>query len=324
MVVSETVEAGGEPAGRIHVARRYVRRREAIGLLLWVAAVGVVYGTLVLPFHIHLLLVFLWLLGSGLMFVALTRQNLRDTESVFEESLQRISEAHEDLVTQMAVYSEAKDALTGEHLVRVRAIARLLALELGHSDPEADALGKAAVAHDIGKIAMPEAVLGKPGRLTPEEFELIKQHTEIGFRVLGTSPLFELERQCARHHHEWWDGNGYPDGLAADAIPLVARIASVADVYDALITRRPYKEPWPEEQAVQYIKERPGTQFDPDVVLAFARLDGAAKLPRTASETPIAVAVSTALPDDRVISSAGFTSERVLNSLPLPPAKPGR
>lgn len=279
---------------------------------------------IVLPFHVHLLLVFLWLLGSGLTFVALTRQNLKDTASVFEESLYRVSEAHEDLVIQMAVYSEAKDALTGEHLVRVRAIARALALELGHPEAEADALAKAAVAHDLGKIAMPEALLGKPGRLTPEEFEVIKQHTEIGFSILGTSPLFELERQCARHHHEWWDGNGYPDGLVGDSIPLVARIASVADVYDALVTHRPYKEPWPEEQAVQYIKERFGTQFDPDVVLAFARLDRAGKLPRRPAEAPIAVAVITALPDDRAVSLAGPTSERVLNSRPLPPEKPGR
>ena len=324
MATRETVKAGRETEGRIHIARRYVRRREAIGLLLWVAAIAVVYGTLVLPFYLHLLLVFLWLLGSGVTFVGLTRQNLKDTESVFEESLCRISEAHEELVTQMAVYSEAKDALTGEHLVRVRAIARLLALELGHSDADADALGKAAVAHDLGKIAIPEAVLGKPGRLTPEEFGLIKQHTVIGARVLGTSPLFDLERQCARHHHEWWDGNGYPDGLAGDAIPLVARIASVADVYDALITRRPYKEPWPEEQAVQYIKERAGTQFDPDVVRAFDRLDRARKLPRRPVEAPVAVAVIAALPDDRAASLARPTSERVLNSQPLPPAKPGR
>ncbi len=289
---------------KIHVARRYVRRREAMGLLLWVAALGVVYGTLALPFHVHLLLVFLWLVGSGAAFVALTRENLKDTEAVFEESLCRISEAHEELVTQMAVYSEAKDALTGEHLARVRAIARLLALELGHPDVDADALAKAAVAHDLGKIAIPEALLGKPGRLTPEEFEVIKQHTEIGFSILGNSPLFELERQCARHHHEWWDGKGYPDGLAGEAIPVVARIASVADVYDALITRRPYKEPWPEEQAVRYIRERSGKQFDPDVVLAFARLDGARKLPRGPDEARAEVAGVGALSDDGASSRA--------------------
>ena len=198
----------------------------------------------------------------------------------------RISEAHEGLVTQMAVYSEAKDALTGEHLVRVRTIARLLALELGHSSADADALAKAAVAHDLGKIAIPEAVLGKPDRLTPEEFEIVKRHTEIGARVLGASPLFELERQCARHHHEWWDGSGYPDGLAAETIPLVARITSVADVYDALITRRPYKEPWPEEQAIQYIIDRAGTQFDPALVAAFTRLDRSGQLPVRTLEAP--------------------------------------
>ncbi len=256
----------------LSAVRRRVVRREALGLFLWVGAVVVVYGTLPLPFTLHLLLMFLWLAGSGLAFIRMSRANLRDTEEVFQESLHRVLNAHEDIVTRMAMYSEARDALTGEHLFRVRETATLVARELGLDMEEARAIGRAAVAHDLGKIGIPDAILGKPGKLTAEEFETIKTHTEIGERVLGRSPLFALERQAARHHHERWDGSGYPDGLTSTNIPLVARITSVADVFDALVTKRPYKESWSQEAAATYLKENAGTQFDPDVVAAFLRL----------------------------------------------------
>lgn len=256
----------------LSAVRRRVVRREALGLGLWVGAVVVVYGTLPLPFTVHLFLMFVWLAGSGLTFIRMSRANLSDTEEVFQESLRHVLSAHEDIVTRMAMYSEAKDALTGEHLFRVRETATLVARELGLDMEEARAIGRAAVAHDLGKIGIPDAILGKAGKLTAEEFETIKTHTEIGERVLGRSPLFALERQAARHHHERWDGSGYPDGLTSTNIPLVARITSVADVFDALVTRRPYKEPWSEGVAATYLKQNSGTQFDPDVVEAFLRL----------------------------------------------------
>ncbi len=257
---------------KVSAARLHLYRREIFGLVLWAGAVAIVYGTLTLPFAVHLLLVFLWLMFSGLSFLWLSRATLRQTESVYQTSLNQVIEAQEDIILQMATYSEAKDALTGEHLRRVRLTATRLAVSLGLPEEDAEKIGKAAIAHDLGKIGVPDAILSKPTRLTAGEFDLVKAHTLIGERVLGSSPLFCLERQCARHHHEWWDGSGYPDGLAGEAIPLVARIASVADVYDALITRRPYKEPWPGEQAVGYIRERAGTQFDPAVVRAFLTL----------------------------------------------------
>ena len=256
----------------LSVVRRRVIRREALGLILWMGAVVVVYGTLALPFALHLGLIFLWLAGSGLTIVRMSRANLRDTEEVFQERLNGALRAHEDIITRMAMYSEAKDALTGEHLHRVRETATLVAGELGLEIEEARAIGRAAVAHDLGKIGIPDAILDKPGKLTADEFETIKKHTEIGERVLGQSPLFELERQAARYHHERWDGSGYPDGLTGTNIPLVARITSVADVFDTLVTRRPYKEPWSEGVAATYLKENAGTDFDPDVVAAFLRL----------------------------------------------------
>lgn len=258
--------------GTLSVVRRRVVRREALGLVLWIGAVGVVYGTLPLPFGVHLFLMFTWLAGSGLTFIRMSRANLHDTEEVFQNSLSSVLRAQEDILTRMAMYSEAKDALTGEHLHRVRETATLVAQELGLDIEDAREIGKAAVAHDLGKIGIPDAILGKPGKLTDEEFEVIKTHTEIGERVLGTSPLFELERQAARYHHERWDGSGYPDGVSGTNIPLVARITSVADVFDALVTRRAYKEPWSEGVAATYLKENAGTHFDPEVVEAFLRL----------------------------------------------------
>jgi HD-GYP domain-containing protein (c-di-GMP phosphodiesterase class II) len=255
-----------------------------MGLLLWAATLAIVYGTLTLPFAVHLLLIFVWLVMSGLTFVWLSRTSLKETESIYESSLNQVIVAQEDVVLQMATYSEARDALTGEHLHRVRLIATGLAVALGIAPEDAKNIGKAAIAHDLGKIGVPDAILGKPSRLTDDEYDLIKEHTLIGERVLGTSPLFCLERECARHHHEWWDGSGYPDGLSGADIPLVARITSVADVYDALITRRPYKEPWPVEQAIEYIRQRAGSQFDPAVVSAFLRLDQAGQLPSSPEE----------------------------------------
>ncbi len=264
---------------RVYTARLLVYRREFMGLALWAATVVVVYGTLTLPFAVHLLLVFVWLLLSGLSFLCLTRANLRETEAVFEASLDQVKAAQEDMVLQMATYSEARDALTGEHLQRVRLIATRLAIALGESAEDAHAIGQAAIAHDLGKIGIPDAILGKPARLTEEEYDTIKTHTLIGESALGSSPLFCLERQCARHHHEWWNGQGYPDGLAGEDIPLVARITSVADVFDALATRRPYKDPWPLQKVLEYLEERSGAQFDPRVIRAFIALYESGALP---------------------------------------------
>ncbi|HEY5640223.1 MAG TPA: HD domain-containing phosphohydrolase [Dehalococcoidia bacterium] len=264
--------SNGKAGSTLSVVRRRVMKREALALFLWVGAVLVVFGTLAAPFALHLLVMFVWLAGSGFVFIRLSRANMRDTEAVFQESLNGVLRAQEDIITRMAMYSEAKDALTGEHLHRVRETATLVACELGLDIEEARAIGKAAVAHDLGKIGIPDAILGKPGKLTTEEFDTIRTHTSIGERVLGTSPLFELERQAARYHHERWDGSGYPDGLTGTNIPLVARITSVADVFDALVTRRPYKEPWSKGVAATYLKENAGTHFDPDVVQAFLRL----------------------------------------------------
>ena len=142
-------------------------------------------------------------------------------------------------------------------------------------------LARAAALHDIGKVGVPDAILLKPGKLTPEEFDTIKTHTTIGHetlqQVLDGYPGNEMLRigaQVARWHHEKWDGSGYPDRLAGTAIPLAARLVAVADVYDALRSRRPYKEPFSHEDAARIIREGRGRHFDPALVDAFVEQEG--------------------------------------------------
>ena len=132
--------------------------------------------------------------------------------------------------------------------------------------------------HDLGKIAIPDSILLKPGKLSDEEFEVVKTHALLGARVLagGDSELHEVAEKIVRHHHERWDGTGYPDGLAGDDIPAVARVTHVADVFDVLVHERPYKDSWSVEDAAAEIRKGAGTQFDPDVVQAFDDLGPAA------------------------------------------------
>jgi len=137
---------------------------------------------------------------------------------------------------------------------------------------------EAAPLHDIGKIAIPDSILLKPGKLSDEEFEVVKTHALLGARVLAgaDSELLEVAERIVRHHHERWDGGGYPDGLAGEAIPAVARIAAVADVFDVLVHERPYRDSWSVDEAAAEIRKGAGTQFDPDVVQAFEDLGPAA------------------------------------------------
>jgi putative two-component system response regulator len=125
--------------------------------------------------------------------------------------------------------------------------------------------------HDVGKIGIPDAILLKPGRFEPEEWETMKNHAVIGADILsnGDSDLMELARSIALSHHEKWDGSGYPYGLAGDAIPLAGRIVAVADVFDALCSARPYKQAWPLEKALDYMREQAGRHFDPQVIDCF-------------------------------------------------------
>ncbi|MEM6314098.1 MAG: HD domain-containing phosphohydrolase [Planctomycetota bacterium] len=180
--------------------------------------------------------------------------------------------AYEDTITMLAVASEAKDHDTGEHVRRIRRTVEALALELGEAKGVARRIGLAAVLHDIGKIHVPDAVLKKPGKLDDAERLAIERHTVDGERILGDNPTFDLARRIARHHHENWDGTGYPDRLAGESIPLEAQLTHVADVFDALTSKRVYKPAWTNDDAAGVIRESLALSFAPDAVTAFDKL----------------------------------------------------
>ncbi|XOF33184.1 MAG: HD domain-containing phosphohydrolase [Candidatus Electrothrix sp. YB6] len=183
-----------------------------------------------------------------------------------------LKEANRESLYMLAVAAEFKDQETGEHIRRMVHYTRLLALELGFSEEEATEMGQASMLHDIGKLGVPDAILQKQGRLTEEEFDIIRHHTATGARILGRHHWFQLAKEIALNHHEHWDGCGYPRGLKGEEIPLAARIVSVVDVFDALSHQRPYKKAWPIEDCIAALKKDSGTQFDPRVVDAFLRL----------------------------------------------------
>ncbi|MGI8780836.1 MAG: HD-GYP domain-containing protein [Solirubrobacteraceae bacterium] len=179
-----------------------------------------------------------------------------------------------DTLHRLALAAEYRDDNSPEHTQRVGALAARMARQLGQSDRIVALVRQDAPLHDLGKIAIPDSILLKPGRLEPEEFEVVKAHAVLGARVLSdsSSELLGVAEQIARSHHERWDGDGYPDGLAGPDIPLVARLVGVADVFDVLVHERPYKEAWTVEDAAGEMRAGAGTQFDADVVAAFDAL----------------------------------------------------
>jgi putative two-component system response regulator len=233
------------------------------------------------------------------------RDQLADQNKYLEAEVARRMKENElikDLTMQaLALLAEKRDNETGNHLNRTRAYVELLMSDLlsherfaAELTPELQVLiAKAAALHDIGKVGVPDAILLKPGKLTPEEFEIMKTHAAIGAsaldeaieRVMGPDGNFNQDdisslaflrvaRAITGSHHEKWDGSGYPEGLAAEAIPLPARLMALADVFDALVCKRHYKEPFPLERTIEIIREGRGRHFDPDVVDAFlARVD---------------------------------------------------
>lgn len=179
-------------------------------------------------------------------------------------------EDQENLMFSLSQVIESKSESTSQHVRRVSEYTRILCRNLGYDDEECRKISLAATMHDVGKLMIPDALLEKPGRLTPEEFAVVKKHTEYGRQMLESSPgeLFALSTQIAWQHHEKWDGTGYLGVKGAD-IPRCARCVALADVFDALVSRRAYKSPWSPEDAFREIVAQKGRQFDPEVVDAF-------------------------------------------------------
>lgn len=180
-----------------------------------------------------------------------------------------IKEANRQALYMLAVAAEHKDKDTGEHISRMARYTSIIAEELGFSKPEAENIGLASMLHDIGKLGIPDSILQKPGKLTKEEFEIIKTHPRLGAEILEKNKWFTTAYHIAYNHHEKWDGSGYPRGLKAEEIPISARIVAVVDVFDALTHKRCYKEAWSAEQAIAALQAGAGTHFDPHIIDVF-------------------------------------------------------
>lgn len=198
------------------------------------------------------------------------QRNLHLQERV-DESLKDVVEGQRDLIRRLSRCAEYRDDETGHHIHRVSRMSYVLASAANLPEEELAVMKEAAAMHDIGKVGIPDAILLKPGKLTTEEREVMKTHTLIGASLLGggKSALLRLSEQIAMSHHERWDGAGYPVGLGGGEIPAPARIVAVCDVFDALTSRRPYKDPWPAEKAKLELVSLGGKQFDPDFVALF-------------------------------------------------------
>ncbi|KKN56592.1 hypothetical protein LCGC14_0570610 [marine sediment metagenome] len=203
---------------------------------------------------------------------------------------QQIIQREREAIIHLAKAGEYRDEGTGNHVLRMAKYSRIIAEQLGiFTKEECEDLEYAAPMHDIGKIGVPDKVLLKPGKLDPDEWEIMKKHSEMGHSILSSSKskYMKMGAIIAMNHHERFDGKGYPNGLKGTDIPLVARIVAVADVFDALVTSRPYKSAWSTEDALIYIQQQSGTHMDPQCVAAFfARLDDIKKIQSDYSDEP--------------------------------------
>lgn len=187
----------------------------------------------------------------------------------------KIKAASLETIYRLSMASEFKDEDTGAHIKRISFYSAAIARQLGLDDDIVDTILYAAPMHDLGKIGIPDSILTKPSKLDPLEWEIMKQHSLIGARILAGSDagFIMLGETIARSHHEKWDGSGYPDGLAGTNIPIAGRITAIADVFDALTSRRPYKEPFSVEKSLDILRDGKGNHFDPDVVDAFFSIE---------------------------------------------------
>jgi len=192
-------------------------------------------------------------------------------EEQVQQATREILERERETVLHLAKASEYRDAATGNHVLRMARYSRLVAEQMGLDARRCAELELAAPMHDIGKVGIPDSILLKPGLLTADERAIMQTHTRIGCEILkgSGSHYLRLAAEIALYHHERFDGTGYPRGLAGGAIPIEARIVAVADVFDALVSARPYKAPWPVERAIGYLREHAGSHFDPACVDAF-------------------------------------------------------
>ncbi len=240
-------------------------------------------------------------------------------ESRVRERTQDLECAQAEIIERLSVATERRDDQTGGHVQRVSELTGWIAETLGTSPGEVETLRKASLLHDIGKISVPDSVLLKKGALSPTEYQVMREHTTMGGKILEGSrfPFIVRAEEIARSHHERWDGAGYPEGLMGETIPLSARIVAVADVFDALTHDRPYKRAWCPQAARSEISRQSGSQFDPRVVEAFEKV--VAERPAL-NEVPVACAVRCTCRSDEHESAR----EPSINASPAPERHLGR
>lgn len=237
------------------------------------------------------------LLEARLVQLELEDHNRRLEVRVRERTAE-LDRARLEVLQRLALAAEFRDDATQEHAERVGRAAAAIGRELGLGAEEVELLRSAAPLHDVGKIGVPDHVLLKPGRLTPEEFAAVRAHTTIGAQLLSgsQSPVLRMAERIALTHHERWDGGGYPQGTRGERTDLVGRIVAVADVFDALVHPRPYKAAWPRERALAEIATQRGRQFDPDVVDPFLTVQGEVAGPEGVASLAPGPAPAPALP----------------------------
>jgi len=207
------------------------------------------------------------------------QQFLRNQNIILEEKVKErtreIAETQIEILERLGLAAEHRDNETGAHIKRMSESCRFLGKAAGLSAKDYNNLASASTMHDVGKIGIPDTILLKPGKLNAEEMAIMKTHCVIGAKILSGSKsrLLQVAEVIALTHHEKWDGSGYPNGLRGEEIAFVGRIACICDVFDALISKRPYKEPWPIERAIEEIKANSGTDFDPGLVNLFLAME---------------------------------------------------
>ena len=213
------------------------------------------------------------MLETRFLHVAIRSQN-RILEKRVDERTHELKDSQKEIIRRLAQAAEFRDNETGAHITRISKYCTLLAQALGLSAEDCDLIAMAAPLHDIGKIGIPDNILLKPGRYTKEEFEVMKTHPLIGSELLegSQSPVMQMARTIALTHHERWDGSGYPRGLKGNDIPMVGQICSVCDVFDALISKRIYKDAWTVQDAARIIIDGKGKDFNPELVDVFEQL----------------------------------------------------
>ncbi len=199
------------------------------------------------------------------------REQNRILEERVRERTRQLRETQLEIVRRLGRAAEYRDNVTGMHVIRMSHYCAEMARAIGWSEEECEMLLHASPMHDIGKIGIPDRILLKEGKLTAEEWEVMKSHATIGAELLSdsNSPLMQMAMEIALSHHEKWDGSGYPRGLKGDDIPIVGRIVALCDVFDALTTERPYKQAWPVEKVIAELERQSGKHFDPALVETF-------------------------------------------------------